>query len=854
MSDRTYNILLAILITVACLIGAALLFLIYRAALQPPPTPTMTPTAVPPVGQDEVWERIQAEGLMRVGTSADYPPFSYRTADFELTGLDIAVIEEVGRRLRIETELNDMAFDGLSWALQLGQIDVAVAALAITPQRSEVIDFSDVYFVSEDAILARADSSITEITRVEDMAAYRIGVQRATVFSNWLLENLVDPGFMPSSQLNQYEDITFAVRDLRDGRLDLVVLDKPPAEVAVNQGGVKIVGQGLNVQFFAIGLPKGQPTLQSRINEVLGQMTADGTLSMLVEEYIGVAPLPVPTPQPTSPPILPTAVPVFTPTPGPCVDGMQFVADLNLDDRNMTAPPVLNPGQAFRKGWRIRNTGTCIWDSRYTLNPDGGNSPAASMGGRPTPILGLVPPGSEHDIFVDLVAPFSPGVYQGFWVMRNPANQRFGNRIWVGIQVPAPPTATPPPTQTPSPGINFTVDRTQIFAGECVTFRWSVTNVQSVYFYEQGRPWQQYPVAPLGSSVECPPQTTTYNLRVLKRDNSTEVREITVSVQPKPGAPVIDRFTVAPPDQITLGACVDITWQVSGNVTVVRLRRDGTMLWDGAPVSGTVQDCPAAAGTATYIIEATGAGGTSRLQRAVTVVQPPPLSTPTPLPSPTPQVPPTATPAAPIIYSFALNPAQIEAGQCTTVSWQVGGDVTKITVSRDGAILLDNAPFNGREQDCLAEGGTYTYRLDAEGRDGRSEFAQQTLTVTAAPSGSPLEETDWFLRSYYDGIGAQVGLLDGTAITALFGTSGSLSGSAGCNTYNAGFTAGDPALTINPPLSTQQTCAIPEGIMQQEQAYLDLLPTAAFYEISGDTLTIYNRQRAPILQYLARSR
>ena len=208
----------------------------------------------------------------------------------------------------------------------------------------------------------------------------------------------------------------------------------------------------------------------------------------------------------------------------------------------------MTPGQPFRKGWRIKNTGTCTWDSRYKLTYDGGNSPASSMGGQPTPILGQVPPGSVYDIFVDLVAPFKPGVYQGFWVMRNQADQKFGNRVWVGIEVPAPPTATPPPTQTPSPGIFFTVDRTQIFAGECVTFKWSVTNVQAVYFYQQGQPWQQHPV----SAVQAAAWNAHHRLRRmncawLREMGRWRSRQITIYVQPKPGAPIIERFTVDPP-------------------------------------------------------------------------------------------------------------------------------------------------------------------------------------------------------------------------------------------------------------------------------------------------------------------
>ncbi len=140
---------------------------------------------------------------------------------------------------------------------------------------------------------------------------------------------------------------------------------------------------------------------------------------------------------------------------------MKFVMDLNLNDDNMKNPPVVPPGQAFRKGWRIENTGTCTWNSSYKLTYDGGNSSASSMGGQPTPIVGTVAPGAQYDIWVDLVAPAVPGVYQGFWVLRNAQDQKFGDRIWVGIRVPSPPTVTPSPTQTPSPGIAFKVDPDQ---------------------------------------------------------------------------------------------------------------------------------------------------------------------------------------------------------------------------------------------------------------------------------------------------------------------------------------------------------------------------------------------------------
>ena len=49
-----------------------------------------------------------------------------------------------------------------------------------------------------------------------------------------------------------------------------------------------------------------------------------------------------------------------------CTDAMAFIGDLNLDDNNMQNPPIMSPGQAFRKGWRVKNIGTCTWNSGYS--------------------------------------------------------------------------------------------------------------------------------------------------------------------------------------------------------------------------------------------------------------------------------------------------------------------------------------------------------------------------------------------------------------------------------------------------------------------------------------------------------
>ena len=169
-------------------------------------------------------------------------------------------------------------------------------------------------------------------------------------------------------------------------------------------------------------------------------------------------------------------------------------------------------------------------------------------------------PGATYDIYVDLVAPLRPGTYQGFWQMRNGQGEYFGQTVYVGIRVPASATPTPWPTQTPSADIKFWADSTNLNQGQCTNLHWDVLNVKEVYLYEDGQNWQNHGVAGQGDRQVCPHQTTNYNLRVVKNDNSVETRRITIYVQGGNG-PVISHYTVDPP-AIQLGQCVTVRWDV----------------------------------------------------------------------------------------------------------------------------------------------------------------------------------------------------------------------------------------------------------------------------------------------------
>ncbi len=80
--------------------------------------------------------------------------------------------------------------------------------------------------------------------------------------------------------------------------------------------------------------------------------------------------------------------------------------------------------------------------------------------------------------------------------------------------------------------------------------------------------------------------------------------------------------------------------------------------------------------------------------------------------------------------------------------------------------------------------------------------------------------------------------LPGTTITANFTEGGTLSGSSGCNSYTAPFTTDGGRIEISPPASSKKLCPEPKGVMEQEAAYLAVLPSAVEYRVDGDSLAL----------------
>lgn len=140
-----------------------------------------------------------------------------------------------------------------------------------------------------------------------------------------------------------------------------------------------------------------------------------------------------------------------------------------------------------------------------------------------------------------------------------------------------------------------------------------------------------------------------------------------------------------------------------------------------------------------------------------------------------------------------------------------------------------------------------TYRITGETLELINAQGETVLTFQAGDTS--ISGTSWTATAYNNGKQAVVGVLTGSEITAEFGADGTLSGTAGCNRYTASYSVDGESLQISPPASTRMMCASPEGVMEQEAAYLAAIEKAASYELRGNSLTIRDADGSILAQY-----
>ena len=165
------------------------------------------------VHADELTD-VQQFGVLRLGIAPEYIPFVFFDQDGKLSGIDVALVEEISRRMGVKTEIVNMAFDGLIDSLEIGQVDMIGGAFSKTESRMERIDFTRVYYSGDAEFIGRADMQKPASVDLSSFRDLKIGVQKGTSFDQWIKTNLVGAGYVGVRNVYTYTTAADEMRRL----------------------------------------------------------------------------------------------------------------------------------------------------------------------------------------------------------------------------------------------------------------------------------------------------------------------------------------------------------------------------------------------------------------------------------------------------------------------------------------------------------------------------------------------------------------------------------------------------------------------------------------------------------------
>ena len=230
----------------------------------------------------DLLEKIQEKGEVVVGMSADYAPYEFHYIDENgedvIGGFDVDIANEIADSLGVKLVIQEMDFDALVAALPAGKIDLVISGMNPTEERAKVVDFSEIYYNSQHGILVRAED-VDKYKTFADLEGVKVGAQLGST------QEQIARSEIPNADLQLLNNVNNLILELKAGKVDAIIMEKPVAEMAIKSNPELAVGNPIyedKTGGNAVGMAKNNPELLAKINEVIKELNESGKM----DEYI----------------------------------------------------------------------------------------------------------------------------------------------------------------------------------------------------------------------------------------------------------------------------------------------------------------------------------------------------------------------------------------------------------------------------------------------------------------------------------------------------------------------------------------------------------------------------------------
>lgn len=207
-----------------------------------------------------------------VGTEAGFAPYEYLVGD-QVVGIDMDIAQAIADSMGKKLVIKNMEFQSALTAVQKGKVDFVAAGVSVDEERAKLMDFSIDYVDSTEVIVVNASNpAVTDVSK-EGLAGKIVGVQQGNI-ADFYVEKNAD-----TKEIKRYTKFAQAAEDLKNNKIDCIVMDQYPAQELVQTNPELTILDGtLFEDKYAIAVKKGNTELLDQINKVIQELKDSGKI------------------------------------------------------------------------------------------------------------------------------------------------------------------------------------------------------------------------------------------------------------------------------------------------------------------------------------------------------------------------------------------------------------------------------------------------------------------------------------------------------------------------------------------------------------------------------------------------
>lgn len=231
-------------------------------------------------GEDNSLRKVLDSGKFILGLDATFKPMGFTDENDQIVGFDIDVAQEVCNRLGVELVKQPIDWDTKEADLDAGKIDCIWNGMSINASRQEVMNLSEAYMENAMVFVVANGSAIASQA---DLDGKTVAVQSGSTAQDILREsglNVVETALATNVECLQQLELNL---------VDAVFMDSVVANYEIKESGKDyvILPDGLEEEEYAIGFRKNDCALRDKVQSILSEMKADGTLGEISTNWFG---------------------------------------------------------------------------------------------------------------------------------------------------------------------------------------------------------------------------------------------------------------------------------------------------------------------------------------------------------------------------------------------------------------------------------------------------------------------------------------------------------------------------------------------------------------------------------------